>query len=106
MAITPILANAIDLPYVFLLGIAVLAPLMAFQIFVEAFILGRHWKLPARQLWAAAFFANCWSLAAGIPVKIANGFLYDQILPKDFPSYFRAYPVVMTIGSLLYFAAT
>jgi hypothetical protein len=36
MAMTPILANAIDLPLVFLLGLAVLAPLMAIQVFVEA----------------------------------------------------------------------
>jgi hypothetical protein len=40
---TPILADAINIPFVFGIGIAVLVPLLAFEVFAEAFILRATW---------------------------------------------------------------
>jgi hypothetical protein len=102
----PMFADAINFPIVLTLGLLVLAPLIAFETFTEAFVLSRLWKCPARQLWIFAFIANCLSLAAGIPAKIINSYLYDWLLPNDLPSYFAAYPSAIALGSLIYFLIT
>ncbi|HPY29324.1 MAG TPA: hypothetical protein PLT00_04250 [Verrucomicrobiota bacterium] len=49
-AIAPLLADGIDVPLVFLFGVAVLVPLMAFQVGVEGAILARLWRLSFREL--------------------------------------------------------
>ena len=103
---TPMLADAIDIPVVLLAGGIVLAPLLAFNVFVEAFILKKCWRLPYRQLCGFALVANLWSLLAGIPTKILNAYLYDTLLPADIPGYFARYPLALAIGSLVYFAVT
>lgn len=51
----PILADAIDIPLVLGLGIAVLVPLLAFQVLVEAAVLRGLWELPYKDF---AFGAN------------------------------------------------
>ena len=103
---TPILADAIDFPMVLVAGIIVLIPLMAFEVFVEALILKKVWHAPYGDLCTFAFFANCWSLLAGIPTKILNAFLYAQILPQDIPGFFARYPFAITVGSVIYFVVT
>ena len=103
---TPIFADAINFPIVFVGGIIVLVPLMAFEVFVEALVLKRLWHLPYGQLCTFAFFANIWSLLAGIPTKILNAFLYARLLPQDIPGFFARYPVAILFGSLIYFAVT
>jgi hypothetical protein len=103
---TPILADAIDLPVVLIAGVIVLAPLLAFNVFVEALVLKKCWQLPYRQLCAFAFYANLWSLLAGIPTKMLNAYLYEYLLPGDIPGYFARYPLALAIGSLIYFVVT
>jgi len=103
---TPIFADAINFPLVLGAGLIVLIPLMAFEVFVEALVLKRAWRLPFGDLCTFAFFANCWSLLAGIPTKILNAFLYAQLLPEDIPGYFGRYPLAIALGSLIYFAFT
>jgi hypothetical protein len=103
---TPLLADAINIPMVLVGGIIVLIPLMAFEVFVEAFVLKKSWSLPYGQLCTFAFFANLWSLLAGIPTKILNAFVYSQLLPQDIPGFFGRYPFAIAVGSLIYFAVT
>ncbi len=103
---SPILADAIDFPMVFGLGLVVLVPLMAFEVFLEAFVLKLTWNLAFRRLCLFALFANLWSLAAGIPTKILNTFFYGALLPEDLPGFFARYPFAVCIGTLIYFAVT
>jgi hypothetical protein len=103
---SPILADAIDIPFVFGLGLAVLIPLMAFEIFAEAFILRSVWRLPFGHLCRFTLFANLWSLIAGIPTKILNSWLYSFLLPEDLPGFFARYSVAVGIGTLVYFGIT
>lgn len=103
---TPILADAINLPFVLGVGLVVLIPLIIFEVFVEAFILKKAWHLPYGQLCSFAFFANLWSLLAGIPTKILNASVYSQLLPDDIPGFFARYPLAIAIGSFIYFVVT
>ncbi len=103
---SPILADSIDLPLVLGFGLAVLVPLMLFEVGVEALILGKFWSMSFGELWRFTFRANCWSLLAGIPTKILNGFMYAALLPSDFPGFFARYPFAMALGSLSYFLVT
>ncbi len=105
-AIAPLLADGIDVPLVFLFGVAVLVPLMAFQVGVEGAILARLWRLSFRELARGVFLANCWSLAAGIPVKIFNGWLYYWLLPTDLAGFFARYPYTVMLGTGIYFLVT
>ena len=102
----PIVADAINFPLVLGAGLIVLVPLMAFEVFVEALVLRGVWRLPYSQLCTFAFFANLWSLVAGIPTKILNAFIYERVLPDDIPGFFAAYPMAIVIGSLIYFVVT
>jgi len=103
---TPIFADAIDIPIVLFFGIIVLVPLIAFEVFIEALVLKRIWHLPYGELCTFTFFANFWSLLAGIPTKVLNAFLYAHLLPDDIPGYFAQYTFAVAIGSLVYFAVT
>lgn len=102
----PIFADAIDFPLVLALGLAVLVPLMLFQILVEAFVLSRAWNGSFRELTGFALRANCWSLLAGIPTKVLNAAIYGTLLPEDIPGFFVAYPWLTALGTLIYFAVT
>lgn len=105
--IHPLLADAIDIPYVLGFGLAVLVPLMLFEVGIEALVLSKVWQLPYGNLCRYSFFANCWSLVAGIPTKILNSFLYYEVLlPQDMLGFFARYPFAVTIGSLIYFVVT
>jgi hypothetical protein len=105
--IHPLLADGIDIPYVLGFGLAVLMPLMLFEVGIEALILFKFWRLPYGKLCRYSFVANCWSLIAGIPTKILNSFLYSWILlPQDIPGFFARYPFAIIIGSLIYFVVT
>jgi dipeptidyl aminopeptidase/acylaminoacyl peptidase len=104
---TPIFADGIDIPIVLGWGLAVLIPLMAFEVFVEAFVLRKLWHLPFGDLCRFTFFANCWSLVGGIPTKILNAFLYGALLlPHDIPGFFARYPFAIAVGSFIYFVIT
>jgi hypothetical protein len=103
---TPLFADGIDFPLVLVAGFIVLVPLMAFEVFVEAFILNKIWHLSYSELCAFAFFANLWSLLAGIPTKVLNAFLYAHLLPQDIPGFFARYPLAIALGSLIYFVVT
>ena len=99
-------ADAINIPIVLGAGIVVLVPLLAFEVFVEAFVLQKTWRLPYRNLCNLTLIANCWSLVAGIPTKILNGFIYSVLFPEDIPGFFARYPFAAAIGSLVYFVVT
>jgi hypothetical protein len=99
-------ADGINIGFVFIAGIIVLVPLMAFEVFAEAFVLKKAWRLPFQELCSLTFFANCWSLLAGIPTKIFNAYLYSLLLPQDIPGFFARYPFAITLGSLVYFIVT
>jgi hypothetical protein len=103
----PLLADAINIPFVLGLGLVVLVPLMLFEVGIEALILSKVWRLPYGNLCRYSFLANCWSLAAGIPTKILNSFLYGMILfPLDMAGFLARYPFAVTIGSLIFFLVT
>ena len=102
----PIFADAIDVPVVLFFGVIVLVPLIAFEVFIEALVLKRIWHLPYGELCTFTFFANVWSLLAGIPTKVLNAFLYAHLLPDDIPGFFARYPFAVAIGSLVYFVVT
>lgn len=99
-------ADAIDFPLVFMYGMAVLVPLMLFQVGVEALILRYIWGVPFREMARFAFRANCWSLVAGIPTKILNAVVYGMLLPRDIPEFFGRYPLAVGVGTLIYFIVT
>jgi hypothetical protein len=84
----------------------VLVPLLAFEVFVEAFVLRAIWHQRFTDLCRFTFFANFWSLLAGIPTKILNSWLYSLFLPEDLPGFFARYSVAVGIGTLIYFAVT
>ena len=105
---SPFFADGIDIPIALGAGLGVLIPLLAFEVFVEALVLKKVWRLPYRELCGFTFTANCWSLIAGIPTKILNAFfLYGLLLPEeDIPGFFARYPLAVAIGSLIYFVVT
>jgi len=102
----PMFADAIDFPLVFMYGMAVLVPLMLFQVGVEGLILRYIWRVSFHEMARFAFRANCWSLAAGIPTKILNAVVYGMLLPRDIPEFFARYPFAVGIGTLIYFIVT
>ncbi len=102
----PFLADAINLPLVLEIGIAILVPLMAFDVFVEALVLRRLWGPPWQELCRLTFRANVWSLLAGIPVKMLNAWIYSRIVPTDIPGYFATYPWAAVLGAAVYFLVT
>src|SRR3989442_15605747 len=62
ISMTPVFADAIDIPVVLFFGIIVLVPLIAFEVFVEALVLKRIWHLPYGELCTFTFVGNFWSL--------------------------------------------
>jgi hypothetical protein len=102
----PMLADAIDVPYVLGFGLIVLVPLMLFEIGIEALVLNKIWHIHFWKLCRYTLIANLLSLLAGIPVKILNAWLYDFLLPDDLPGFFARYPSAVAIGSLIYFVVT
>lgn len=105
--IHPLLADGIDLPLFLGFGLAILVPLMLFEVGIEALVLSKVWRISYGELCRYALFANCWSLVAGIPTKILNGILYGTVLlPQDMPGFFAGYPFAVTIGTLIYFLVT
>lgn len=102
----PFFANGINLPFVLGYGIAILVPLMAFEVFVEAFVLGKLWKQPWREICRLTFSANCWSLTAGLPVKFLNAWLASLMLPTDIEGYFEAFPKVAVVSATTFFVVT
>jgi hypothetical protein len=100
------LADAIDIPLVLGFGLIVLLPLLLFEIGVEAFVLKKIWHIPFLQLCRFTLFANCWSLLAGIPVKILNAWLYGFMLPEDLHGFFTRYGMAVVVGSFIYFLVT
>ncbi|HXR04618.1 MAG TPA: hypothetical protein VN836_07905 [Verrucomicrobiae bacterium] len=103
---SPVFADAIDLPLVFGFGLIVLIPLLLFEVGVEALILRKVWSIPFRSLCRLTFVANCLSLLAGIPVKILNAWLYSFLLPQDLPGFVARYPSAVAVGTLIYFVVT
>lgn len=102
----PFFADGIDLPILLVSGIIVLVPLLAFEVFVEAFVLKKVRRLPYQGLCKLTFIANCLSLLAGVPTKILNSYLSWLLLPDDLPGFFARYPMIAALGSLNYFAIT
>jgi hypothetical protein len=102
----PLLANGINLPFVLILGIGILLPLLLFQVTTEAWILSRCWKTPFRPLTRLTLLTNLWSVLAGIPTKILNLFIAYHLLPPNLPSAFHRYPLVAAITTLTYFVVT
>lgn len=103
----PILADAIDLPFVAVLGLAIVVPLLLFEVGVEGWILSRFWNLRFRDTARFACLANIYSLLAGIPTKIFNAWLYGKLLPyNDLAGYFAAYSYIAALGAVIYFIVT
>ncbi len=99
-------ADGIDMSMVFVAGLTVLAPLLAFNVLVEGLVLARGLKVGYRAVLAIALGANIASLLAGIPVAIFDECLHYWLLPSDLAPYFRAFPWVVALGTLVYFAVT
>ncbi len=104
--VTRMFADAINFPIVLGLGMAVLIPLLAFEVLTESFVLGRFWNLSWADLRGFVLRANIWSLVAGIPTKLVNSMLYTSLLPRDLPAYFDRYPFAIACGTAVYFAVT
>lgn len=62
----PLFADSIDIPMALGAGFIVLVPLIAFEVFVEALVLKKAWRLPYGSLCAFAFFTNCFLLKATV----------------------------------------
>lgn len=103
---SPILADGINIPMVLEGGILVLAPVMLFEILVEAALLSKLWGRPFRQLCRFTFRANCWSLLAGIPVLFLSYWIHDRMVPEDLPGYSVKEPLAFSTVALIYFLAT
>lgn len=99
-------ADAIDMSFVFIGGLIVLIPLLAFEVFVEGIFYARGLRVPYRKILGLALAANLVSLAAGAPVKVFNSWMYSALLPRDLAAYFRAYPLAVGLGTLIYFVVT
>ena len=106
MTLAPLFADGIDLPIVLFYGVAVLVPLLLFEVLVEGAILSRIWHIPFRQLAKPVLWANCWSLLAGIPTKFFNAAIYEYLLPNDLAGYFARYAFAATVGTLIYYVIT
>jgi hypothetical protein len=104
--VTVILADAIDFPLLFVVGLGSLVPLLLFEVAVESLVLGRVWNLRARELFRLTLGANIVSLIAGIPTKLVNAVLYGLFLPQVFPDFAIRYPYLATVGTLIYFLVT
>jgi len=99
-------ADAINFGFVAIAGIVVLVPLTLFTVLVEGIFLAIGLRCPYRRVLGVSLVANLVSLAAGIPVKIFNGWMYSRILPRPMAPYFRAYPWAMCLGSFIFFIVT
>ena len=102
----PIFADGIDLPILLFYGLAVLVPLLLFEVLVEGAILSRIWGISFRSLAKPVLWANCWSLLAGIPTMFLNAALYEYLLPNDLAGYFARYAFAVTLGTLIYYSIT
>lgn len=99
-------ADAINFGFVALAGVAILVPLTLFTVLVEGIFLAFGLRVPYRRTLMVALIANVASLAAGIPVKVFNAWLYTRFLPRPLAAYFRWYPWAVALGSLIYFLVT
>lgn len=99
-------ADAINLPLVAALGLAILVPLLAFEVGVEGWVLRRAWRRPFREMAILAFWMNYWSLVAGIPVKIGNALIGEALLTGDLVTWFARHPWVAALGALNYVLVT
>jgi hypothetical protein len=99
-------ADAIDIGFVAVAGAVVLVPLMAFEVFVEAIFLAVGLKVTYRKVLLLSLGANLASLAAGIPAKVFNAWMYPHVLPHELAPYFRHYPEAALLGTAIYFVVT
>jgi len=99
-------ADGINTEFVAIAGVAILVPLTLFTILVEGFVLAMGFRVPYRRTLLVMLTANCASLAAGIPVKIFNAWMYARILPRPLAPYFRLYPYAVCLGSAVFFVVT
>jgi hypothetical protein len=99
-------ADAINVPLVLGYGLAILAPLLAFQTLVEAAILRLGFRLGYREAIRVMFWANVWSVIAGLPTKFLNSWIYQSIVPRNLYDYMRLFSTAMVVGSCVYFVVT
>lgn len=99
-------ADGISIGFLAVASMGILIPLIAFEVVVEAVLLAKCMRINYRQAMWVAFVANVASILAGIPVKILNAFIYEQLLPRPMAAYFRAYPWAVLLGTTIYFIVT
>lgn len=99
-------ADAINFGFVAVAGVFILVPLTLFTVVIEGFVLALGLKIPYKRTLSVVLKANLISLAAGIPVKIFNAWMYSQILPRPLAPYFREYPYAVCLGSVIFFVVT
>ena len=99
-------ADGISIGFVAVAGVVILIPLTGFTVFVEGVVWARGLRIPYERTLRVMLAANLASLAAGIPVKIFNAWMYSQILPRPLAPYFRQYPYAVFLGSLIFFVVT
>jgi hypothetical protein len=102
----PFFADGIDIPILLVGGLIVLVPLLAFEVFVEAWVVKSIWGLRYGVCCRYTLAANLLSLAAGVPTKILNTYFESLFLPSDLPGYLARYPLAAMIGALNYFCIT
>ena len=99
-------ADAISFPMVAVAGAMILVPLTLFTVLVEGIVLVLGLRVPYRRTLLVLLAANLASLAAGIPVKIFNAWLYATVLPRPLAPYFRQYPLAVCLGTAIFFLVT
>ena len=99
-------ADGIDLPLVAGMGLGVGIPLIAFNVILESWILGRVIHVRFADLWRPMLRANLVSFAVGLPVTILNAMLAEWLLPSEMVARMATYPVALSFAALNYFLAT
>jgi hypothetical protein len=99
-------ADAINFGFVAVAGVVILVPLTLFTVLVEGLALAIGFRIPYRRTLMVMLAANLASLAAGIPVKIFNAWMYSQVLPRPLAPYFRQYPYAACLGAAVFFIVT
>ncbi|MCX7016006.1 MAG: hypothetical protein NTW86_26195 [Candidatus Sumerlaeota bacterium] len=99
-------ADGINIDYVVMFGLAIVIPLLLFDVFVEGVVLAWVLKIPYQRTLLFLFVANLLSLLAGIPVLILKETASYRYLPRDLRDFFALYPLFAALSVLAYFSVT
>lgn len=99
-------ADGINVEFVVIAGLALLVPLMLFEVLVEGAVIRRVLGTPfGASLWVA-LGANMVSLLAGVPVKAAATLWSSNASPKELISFCRFESRAILLWAAVYFVVT